>query len=705
MARQLITVGTIAAMTVVHPAAAADRPAELGEIVVTAQKREQALNEVPMSVTAFSGDDAAAAGAVGIEDLQYKIPGFSLVNFYPGGQQYQLRGVSANLGLPTVGIYVDEMPINSNVVNANLEFDLYDLERIEVLRGPQGTLYGEGSMGGTIKYVTAPPGLDAFAGHVGTNYAFVEAGDPNWRLEGTLNAPIVSDVLGVRISASHQETGGWIDNTVRGEKDVNSGERTNVRTKILWKPSDDTSASLLYVHGNVDVDNATFSLVDRLSAQPVASPISDSYDLLNLVLSHDFGGVTLLSSTGWLDRASSIQLDLSTFFVPFLQAPPPFGLGLPPGTVTGVGASSEVEYETLTQELRLSSSGQTRLRWTVGAYYRDYSDSNVGGSFTQPTALPFTISLADTRNESESWAVFGEVSYAWTERLELTLGARYFEDTRRQNSSSTFIGFPSVDINEGSFTSTNPRAAVLYRFAGGSSLYASAAKGFRSGGFNLQSAGGGLPVPATFDPESLWSYEVGGVFTPADTRLLLQWAVYYNDWKDVQTLAVLPGSPFTITANGGKASGPGVDLQMTYQPNDALELAASLGWNDMEYKSTTPDKQSGDPMDFVAPLTGSLSATYRFPMGGQTTGFVRGDAQYTDSYEVNLRNFLPAAVVSESRTLLRAAFGVTHGPWDGQVYVDNALDEDKVMMPSYGTLSEPVRTAPRSIGVTLNRRF
>jgi outer membrane receptor protein involved in Fe transport len=705
MARQLTT---IVAMTLVFAsyARAADRTIELEEIVITAQKREQTIVEVPLSVTAFSGEDAAAVGAQAIEDLQFKIPGFSLVNLYPGGQQYQLRGVSANLGLPTVGLYVDEMPINSDLVNSNLEFDLYDLERIEVVRGPQGTLYGEGSMGGTIKYVTAAPKLDAFGGHAGANFASVSGGDPNWRLEGTLNAPIVADTFGVRVSVSRQEIGGWIDNTVRGEQDVNSGEKTNIRAKALWKPSDATTASLLYVRGDLDMDSASFALEDRLSAQPVGSPVSDKYDLLNLVFSHDFGGATLLSSTGWTQRDSVIQLDLSTFFVPFLQAPPPFGFGLPPGFITGVGAVSNVETRTVTQELRLSSSGESRLRWTVGAYYRDYTSSTVGGSFTQPNTLPFPLTDADTRNDSRSWAVFGEASYAVTERTEVTVGARYFDDKRAQDSTSAFAGFPSIDINEGSFDTTNPRLAVLHRFRNGSSLYASAAKGFRSGGFNLQSSGGGLPVPPTFDPESLWSYEVGGVLVPsASNGLLVQWSVYYNDWKDVQTLAVLPGSPFTITANGGKAAGVGADLQVTYQPVETVELAASVGWNDMEYKSTTPDKNRGDPMDFVAPFTGALSATYRFKLGGATNAFVRADAQYTDAFEVNLRNFLPAPIGSESRTLFRAAVGFSRDAWDGQIYIDNAFDEDKQAMPAYGTLSEPVRISPRTIGVIINRRF
>lgn len=704
MARQLVRLGVIAALGAAHAANAADR-SDLGEIVVTAQKREQTIAEVPMSVSAFSGEDAAAAGAQAIEDLQFKIPGFSLVNFYAGGQQYQLRGVSANLGLPTVGLYVDEMPINSDVVNSNLEFDLYDLERIEVLRGPQGTLYGEGSMGGTIKYVTAAPKLDGFAGHVGANFASVTDGDPNWRLEGTLNAPLIDDVLGIRVSASRQDIGGWIDNSLRGEKNVNSGAKTNIRAKVLWKPTADTSASLLYVRGDLDTDSSSFSLDDRRSTQPVASPISDKYDLMNLVLSHDFGAATLLSSTGWTKRKSTQQFDFSTFFVPFLQAPPPFGFGFPPGFVTGVGVASDIDFRTVTQELRLASSGDSRLRWTVGGYYRDYKSRAVGGSFTIPNGLPFKLTDADTRNDSKSWAVFGEASYAITERTELTLGARRYEDEREQNSRSAFLGFPSIDINRGKFKTTNPRVAFLYRFEGGSSMYASAAKGFRSGGFNLQSSGGGLPVPPTFDPESLWSYEIGGVLAPAGNQLLVQWSVYYNDWKDVQTLAILPGSPFTITANGGKASGVGADLQVTYRPVDALEVSASIGWNDMEYKSTTPDKNLGDPMDFVAPVTGAVSATYRFELGAQTNAYVRADAQYTDAFDVNLRNFLAAAVSSESRTLARASFGISRGMWDGQVYIDNAFDADKVAMPAYGSLSEPVRTLPRTIGVTVNRRF
>lgn len=694
------------------PLGAVAQEVKLEEIVVTAQKRAEAIQDIPMSVTALSTSDIELSNATTIEDLQFKVPGLSLVSFNAGQQQYQLRGISSNQGLPTVGLYVDEMPINTDLANANPSIDLRDLDRVEVLRGPQGTLYGEGSMGGTIKYVTTSPRLDRYEGSVGAEYAFVTDGSPNWEVSGVANLPVVEDVFGIRLVASYTTVGGWIDNVPLDSKDDNSGSTLNFRGKALWQVTDSTTASLLFLHSELDADGANYSVDDRTSFARVPTPIEDKSDMFNLVLTHDADSITLLSSTGYIDRGADFGVDLTPAFLPFLEAPPPFGFGVPAGTITGIGGVSSTDFKILTQELRLSSSGEDRLRWTAGLYYRDYEATTNIVTYENPVPIAdvlgipgFQLLTTDTTDTSTAWAVFGEATYAFSPEWELTLGARYYEDDRSRDSTSSTFGSASVDQDSNTFDTFNPKIALLYRIGERSSVYANVAKGFRSGGFNNQSAGLGVPVPPTYDPESLWTYEIGGVANLGAGQLLLQWDVYYNDWKDVQTFVMLQGLPITILGNGGKASGFGADLQATYLPTDALEITGTIGWSDMEYKSTTEDHLPGDPMDFVAPLTGALTATYNFSLGDNLRSFLRGELQYTDKFQVTIRNFLPEPVYSEARTLVRLAYGLGKGAWDAQLFVNNLLDEDKIAMPAYGSLAEPIRTQPRTIGVNFTYRY
>ena len=452
---------------------------------------------------------------------------------------------------------------------------------------------------------------------------------------------------------------------------------------------------------DTELDNANTSDRDRNSFTRVGTPSEDVYTLSNLFLSYDFGGATLLSSTGYLDRDSAFSADLSSLFVPIL----PF-FGIPDGSITDIGFLTQNFVETRTQELRLASNGDSALRWTIGAYYRD-SETRVFSppASTAPDPAPFSLLDQDITDESESWAAFGEASYALTTSLEVTLGLRYYNDDRDQAGVSTQFGGTSVDINSASFDSTSPRVSLLYKLTDRSSVYVNAARGFRSGGFNQQSAGLGEPVPPTYDPESLWTYEIGATLQSDDRRGLLQAAVYYNDWKDIQTFAFLPNSAVTITANGGKASGFGVDFEGSYTFTDAFDLSATVGWNDMEYDSETPDHFKGDPLDYVSPLTASATANYRFNWSTNTPGSFRVEYQHADAFDINIRNFFATTVSSEDTDTVRARLAARFSSVEVALFADNLTGEDNEVMPAFGALSEPIRVPPRTIGITLDWQF
>jgi outer membrane receptor protein involved in Fe transport len=705
------TLAQIAAFLAAAPALAqettgtAESGAEAGDvIIVTANKREQPIVDVPLSITALSNEAIRASGADTIEDIQFRIPGLSLVNFGPGtGNQVQLRGVSASSGLPTVGIYLDEMPVGLDSNNTNLDLDLSDLERVEVLRGPQGTLYGEGSMGGTIKYGTAAPDLFDVEGSVSGEFALVERGKPNWRTRGILSLPVVEGKLAVRGLVSYSETGGWIDQG--GARDANTSSRLSARAGVLFAPSEETKIRLLYAHGETEADNDDQSQSGRISTGTLSRPGSSNYDLANLTLAQDVGGIQILSSTGFLTVDTSNVLDLTNSFVPFLEAPPPFGFGFPPGSFTGVGAATMSKSKIWTQELRLSNNTKGSLDWTIGAYYRDSRVDSGSDSFSQPFNLPFELFSSNIQSGSKAWAVFGQATYALMPSLDVTLGARYYRDKRKQDATSTSFGFPSSETSADTFSSFNPRASILYKFSESSSIYASVAKGFRSGGFNLQSTGGGNPVPPTFDPETLWTYEVGGFLGADNNRFTVQWAVYYNDWSDIQSLSFLPGSPLTAIVNGGAASGLGVDFQANYRPSREFDMGLAIGWNNMKYDKATADHAAGDPLDFVSPFNISANATVSPNAFSDFGGNFAASVQYTKGFDVNIRNFLPAPASSESRVLVRLSAGINVSDWNAQLYVDNLLNEDKIVMPAYGALAQPYRTYPRTFGLSIERSF
>jgi iron complex outermembrane recepter protein len=694
-AATLICIGAAYAQTGPAAGGGTEGEAQLQRVEVTASKRLQTLEQIPGAVTALGKDELNLSGANAIEDIQYKVPSLSIVTLYPGSQQIQLRGISSNLGLPTVGIYLDEMPLSSDIVYSGLDINLRDLSRVEVLRGPQGTLYGEGSMGGTIKYVTSNPVFGRFLGEASIDAGSVAGGGRLYRINGMLNAG--GERAGIRVVASTEDAKGWIDNRTLGIRDANNLKRDSVRIKGLWAPTDELSLSLLFAHGDTRRDTSNVSGPGGVTIAPVLTPAKDTFDLGNLIVSYDFPGVRLLSSTGYLDRTNIAVVDFTSAFLPLLGL-----FGVPPGAITAVGSRGVTEFRTLTQELRLNSTATGPLRWTAGVYFRDYDETAGGRSFGQPNPLPFPLFDVDQVRTSKSSAVFGEVSYDVAPSLELTAGLRGFRDKRAQNSSGVTFGTPGSDTASGDFNSTNPRLALLYRLDANSSIYLNAAKGFRSGGFNSQALGGGQPVPPSFKPENLWSYELGGVL--ANKALLLQWSLYRNEWKDIQSFTFLQGSPATFTTNAGRAAGNGVDLQVTWLASKALDIAAAVGWNDMKYKVTTADKRAGDPVDFVAPVTASASATWRFALAG-TSAFVRAEAQYTDAFTVNIRNFGTNDVQSQARTVARFSGGASLSGWDVKASIDNAFNAEKIVMPAYGALAEPIYTAPRTVSFTIGRKF
>lgn len=665
------------------------------DIVVTATKRAERILDVPIAITAITGTELERRGATSLQDVQYSVPGLSLIQQAPGQQRIQLRGVANSNGLPTFGQYLDEMPISIDDQTQSLDLRLIDMERVEVLRGPQGTLYGEGSMGGTIRYLTANPDLTRIGGSVDGQVGSVTDGNTAWRVNGVVNLPLVTDRLGVRLVAGYENTGGWIDSTVTGNKDVNAAKILTLRGKLLANFTDDFQASILVLHQNQKQNYQNFG-INRQTSSRVAERNNPNYDLVNFVLRWNLGGTTLTNSLGYQNAQNDTVTDLSPVYVPIL----PF-LGVPAGFITGVGLNSKSKIDVWTDELRLTSAPGGTFGWTVGVYGRKLDRTGTSSSITAPGTLPFKLISVTAIFDSKTVAGFGELTWNASAALKVTGGLRYFHEERTLHSLNRGFGANASMLNSGDFNSLNPRLNISYNFSPTAMAYASAAKGFRSGGFNLAATGG----PPTYAPDKLWTYEVGTKQQWFDRRLTLEGAVYYTDWKDVQSSFVPANTSIGYIVNGGNVRGWGADVSLSARPVAGLTLSATYAWNDLGYKGTTAEHRPGDPVDYAVRESWSGSFDYRRTLFGAVLGFARLDYQHAGrSAVINRASAVNVAIAS--RELLNAQLGVEIGRFEVSVFANNLTDTKTPIIPGpFGSIRQDIEPTPRIIGARFKAAF
>lgn len=595
---------------------AVERQTQIEEILVTAQKREERLIDVPISIVALGADELQKRRVTSLDDLGLIVPGLAVQSANGGLRRIMLRGISNIQGASSlIGLYLDEASVATTPAR-QLDLRTYDLERVEVLRGPQGTLYGEGSVGGTIRFITKNPVLNDFAMKADVAALFTESGAPGQRVQTALNIPLVEDELGVRIAGTFEHGGGWIDQPAIGATDVNDQDTTHVRVKGLWRPTPQLSVNAMAVVHRAEGmpsygenENGDFVQVFSL---PVTPSGQDDYNLYNLTLTYDLPAVRVLSSTSYVDQDKQMQnLGQRGQYTP------------PPSTKFDVlfavnGGRSTV----LTEELRLSSLGTSALNWTAGAFFRDSdtletSTLRFGLPVLPGSPLP-APSRSSNRNTSQSWAVFGEVSYALTRQFTAGAGLRYFEDDR-----DLISGFAPVQTRQqGRFDALTPRAFVQYKLTDHATIYASAAEGFRSGGFNQ------LNRPK-FKPESVWTYELGTKLQFRESGLSVDAAAYYSDYAGYQIVGfrLVDGLPVNLTSNAGNAKIEGVEMSLGWRPTDrwAFNLNGNYLTSEFyEIDALSSSHAVGDRLDLFPKYSYTASAQRDFQLS-RRAGFARLD--------------------------------------------------------------------------------
>lgn len=661
------------------------------DIVVTAQKREERLVDVPISIVAMGADELAKREINGIDDLTTAVPGLSVQSAGAWTRRITIRGISNVFGASSlIGVYVDEASATSG---ADLQLDLrtYDLERVEVLRGPQGTLYGEGSVGGTIRFITRDPQLSNFGLTADATASFTEDGAPSQRVEAAVNVPIVEDMFGIRVAGTFDHQGGWIDQPAASRDNFNSQNLTDVRIKALLKPSADFRASaMVIIHRNDASTNtgedANGNYLQKFN-QLTTPSVTDDFDLYNLTLSYDLSGVRLLSTSTYIDQA---------------RAQRNYGYILPTGPAPAVPLDVlkplySRDSQIFSQELRLTSQSGRPWQWTLGGFYRDATIDNYNTFYFGVPGAPGTplpgLVVAPEHRVYESYALFGDTSYKLG-RLTLGAGLRYFHEDQTLQTATR---------QTGAFKSFNPRVYAQFALGRDANIYASAAKGFRSGGFNA------LNQPA-FEPEKVWTYELGAKAVLAGGHLRGDVALFYSDYTNYQINGFLPAPapPINIFRNAGSARIKGLEWGLTWTPTRAWTFGFNGQVADTEFykiNTTSASYAVGDPLDLFPKYSFTVSAQHNFTAGDKP-GFIRldynqvgrmtfrnrrsGDFYFGQSDVINMLNFNSGLDVRENVSL--------------GVFVQNVLNERGYLDPLV-IEQTAARARPRTAGVRLGLRF
>ncbi len=754
---------------------ARDDAGQLEDIVVTAEKREATIETTSISITAISGDDIQNRGFTDLASLMKTVPGVSIRSSGPGMTEFEMRGVASNGGnSPTVGFYLDDTsltaPAATNEGKIVISPDLYDLSRVEVLRGPQGTLYGSGSMGGTIKVITNPPNPDKFEASTEVKFADTDHGGFDHAENGMVNLPFWSEKAALRIVGSYSYDAGWIDRvvaapgqfpfptglvngayTTRGNvlaapvateyHNVNDVETTSVRVSAVFKPIDGLTITPSYLYQKmrsgglpyIDSNPGTDAFY-----QPFDTPerYHDDFKLEALSVKYHTDAFEISSATAYWSRHEPLIQDTAESWTTALA---PAGIGIS-GYGPGNGnlgqsyAEEDNQSHQTTEELRISSVGDTRFKWLAGYFYSDFvspwdivfpsqsgvSNPDIGTNNLFSYYTPFKILQQ---------SFFGEVTYNITDPFSVTVGARrYHYDSAvylDQYGGLTGTVVQAASENEQGVT---PKVTLSYQFDKDLLVYATAAKGFRPGGgtgpvptsgplscetqlqAEYNSNGAFVPGPLQFKSDSVWSYEIGEKWRSANNRVTVNAATYFENWVGVQQTNSLSSCGYVYTANAGDAHVYGGELEVDTIVVHDLEASANVSYSHAALVSSSlvdAGFNPGTPIQEVPKWTGTLALVYRHELTEDLTLTARGESTYTGSrtdatYYVNT---LP----SYDLTNVRA--GIDGGRWSAVLFVNNVADKRALLnniTQDASNVADWNRIAvnqPRTAGIDLNYKF
>ncbi|MGH8209652.1 MAG: TonB-dependent receptor, partial [Steroidobacteraceae bacterium] len=625
--------------------------AGLEEVVVTASKRPETLQNVPGGVTALTSDALTNLGVVSFQDYLPYVPGLTASigggGGTPGYYQIIMRGLSSGPSstTSTVGYYLDETPLTPGSTGSQggvyaPDPDVGDVERVEVLKGPQGTLYGASTLGGLIKIVTKKPDLTNFDANFSAGGVAITDGGAGYSTRGAVNVPVIPGMLALRLSAYDREDPGFVDNVFTGQKDINSDHAHGGTLKLRYQPIDKLDVEVTGLIQNLDSAGNTQEYISAQTLQPIYghdnistffnSGTSNQLTVFSLTANYDTGIGTLTNSLG----DGHTNIDFARF--PFTYGIDPLLLpkfGQPLDAPIAANAYQHVETKKVTDELRFNSTRMGHFEWQLAAYYTHEDADNTEHLLAQnyPSDTLFATLAVQTAAETyRDYAGSGDLTYYFTDTLDATVGTRY----TRNKQDGVFSNTGLLGLGEPFYANTYNASSESYLFdlrwraSQQLSTYARVASAYRPGGLqNSQVAG----APNSFNPDTAWNYELGGKGRWLDGQLNTNLDVYYIDWRNIQLQTTVGG--FAVIANGGDAKSEGVEFDGSYEPIRGLVLGANAAYNDAVLRSAIPNNKAGaepgDPLPFAPKWTGALTGDYNFPLAQHVKGGAGASWAYT----------------------------------------------------------------------------
>jgi len=671
-----------------------------GEIVVTAQKKNDLLRDVPIPVSTIAAQSLADKHQFRLKDYYNRIPGVGMSSDNSGAPIISIRGVApSSFNNPTVGVMVDDVPFGSSIaLGAGLvtpEFDPSDLARIEVLRGPQGTLYGAASMGGLLKYVTVDPSVSRVAGRVEAGISTVNSGNEvGYSVSGALNIP-VTGTLAFRVSGSHHGNPGYVDNLLTGEKGVNKDRATGGHLSVLWKPSGRFSLKLSSIYQRSNLSGSPLVFL-----APGYGDLQQSF-LPGIGLKREF--VAYSATANWklgvFDITSITGYNISTMTTSFDYT---FGLGeITAQFYPGDGSTIEKDRyrnRKFTQEIRVAAPVTDHLDMLLGGFrVHDSSPSRSEYIPTDSGGQPLgSFGVFAGRSTYSEWAAFANLTYQFTDRFDLQVGGRgsfmkqdyfnvdsglYVEQVVGQ--PSPFV-YPPINIHERAFTYlVTPR----FRISDATMVYARLASGYRPGGVNpgyFQAPG----TPRSFEPDQTQNYEIGIKSSAFRNRLYLEASIYRIDWSKVQlSTSALNLVPYYF--NGGQAKSQGFELSAQAKPARGLQVAGWLAWNDAVLARDLPPNatafgRKGDRLPFGSRFSASGSIDYEAPLGAKASASLGASISYTGSRLGDFQS-TPQREIYPAYTTVNLSAGLVVDQWAASLAVNNLFDSRGIVSGGLGT--------------------
>lgn len=748
----------------------AEAGTDVGEVIVTATRREETVSKISQSITALNGKALQIRGVKSVDDVVRLTPGIELnANGFGTQAELSIRGISSPLvGAATTGIYIDDTPIQARNVgySATNTYPLvFDLDRVEVLRGPQGTLFGAGAEGGAVRFITPAPSLTRYSAYVRSEVASTEHGDPSYEFGVAVGGPIITDKIGFRASAWTRHDGGYVDridqnpeitnptvfkNTNWADTEVFSLALTMAPTEHLKiSPSVFFQDRWLNDIGTYWEDASNPAAGRFVNGQPLAQPDHDEFVLPALAIRYDFGSVSVISNTSFFQRKDSLIDDYSTL-IPAIFALTNFIPGSPDYASYAEMVNKQTVY---TEELRVQSSDpQSRLAWVTGLFLSESDQKSyetiVDPKFGDVTEYAYGLSVPDALGlplingvyslwangygQDRQVAGYGEASYRLLEQLKLTAGVRVARTSFTGSSFGTgpFVGATIVQPRETtSETPVTPKFGASWQIDDNNLLYATVAKGYRIGGANAPLSDfcaiglqGYTSVPTTYQSDSVWSYEIGAKDKLFDRKLEIDASAFHIDWSNIQQLVYVSNCGQQFVDNLGQAASNGFDVQMAARPAPGLTIELSVGYTDATF-SHAVNKNPGVAANIVSagdhienhPWSFVLGVTYQRRILNDHEGYIRLDYEHHSQSAVTPVTdpangaYDPSALPAPATDFMTLRAGTRWRGYDVSLFVDNLLDATPALTRYSEVLGNPVHRdftfRPRTIGLTASYRY